>query len=174
MQISNTSSFTDSAKNVIARSYVNGDKWVQQVTITDSDNAAIDVTNYSFDLDVVFGTSSATVGGSSSNPVIVINNLSLVSDDSTFRSHDNVSGSTVTLPGKDISSEVSLADATSGIISIQWPEDLYEGYVPFNTSTDIPVVVGTLRYGNASTPATSTKIDSIRFLQFVRYGATVA
>ena len=173
MRISNINQYQGGANDVVAREYVNGTKTRQQVTIQTGDPLTpLDLTGFSTQLDVTYGTSSITPS-TGRTAGLTINSLSLVTDDSTFRSADSNTDPNVSLTASDMSSIVTITNATQGQLHIQWPNNLFPGYVPFNTNTVSPVVIANLRVSDAATETAATNIYSIRFLLFVRYGVIV-
>ena len=173
MRIQNLNQYLGGANDVVAREYVNGTKRTQDVTITQgaTNPMPLNLSGYTAQLDVVFATAASTA----SRGNLTISSLSMVANDQSFRTADGNTDSMVLLPGKDISSTVTFdADRSTGRVSIAWPGDLYEGYVPFNTDTNTPVAVATLRLANGANEAAASDIYSVRFLLFVRFGAIVA
>ena len=173
MRIQNINQYQGGANDVVAREYVNGTKQTQLVTISTGpagSTTPFDLSGASFQLDVVFATASST----SSRSGININTLSQVANDQSFRTADGNTDTMVALPGKDISSSVTVANATQGQLNIAWPLNLYEGYVPFNTDTNTPVAVATLRIADGSSESSAANVYSVRFLLFVRFGAIVS
>lgn len=154
MRISNISQYAGGANDVVADEYVNGAKMTTSVSLKDEAGTAIDLTGYTYELDVQFAT--ATVSGpSGSANAITVSNMVLTP--------------AATLPAKDISSSVTAPTPTNGTIEVAWPVNLFEGDVPLDAMAAVPVVVGTL-YINDNT--TSNTISTVRFLRFVRFGAS--
>lgn len=155
MRISNISEYAGGADNVVASEYVNGSKHIDTLVLRDSSGSVFDLTDYTYELDVQFGLSDIQAAGRSIN----ITRLILDLDDSGMP----------TLAAKDISSAVSTLVAADGTFTIEWPVDLYEGTVPLDATTNVPVCICTLYINDNES---SNTIRTVRFLRFVRFGAS--
>lgn len=150
MRISNVQEFLGGANNLVADQIVNGAARNVTFTITDDDGMAVDLSGYTVEYDTIQATAPTLTPGRGG--AFTVGSLVLQTG-STPTSNDAL---------------VSVADATNGIINLYIPADYYTGDVGFDSNTNVPCVVGNLRYSNAD--ATTPEIGVIRVLHFIRYG----
>jgi hypothetical protein len=151
MRISNISAFAGGADDVVCTQLVNGSARNWDIDLTDSDGGPLDLTGYSYEFDTVTATGDITPATRGSS--FTLANLTLDS------------GATV----EDRSTLISaVGSPVDGKLRLYLPTNLYTDSVPFDTNTDVPFVVGTIRIHSGDSNPT---ILSIRVLIVIRYGA---
>ncbi|MDA8816997.1 hypothetical protein N9N32_00025 [Alphaproteobacteria bacterium] len=151
MRISNISAFAGGADDVVCTQLVNGSARNWDIDLTDSEGGALDLTGYSYEFDTTTATGDITPATRGSS--FTLANLTLDS------------GATV----EDRSTLISaVGSPVDGKLRLYLPTNLYAGSVPFDTNTDVPFVVGTIRIQSGDSNPT---ILSIRVLIVIRYGA---
>lgn len=151
MRISNIKEYLGGSDDVIAAQIVQGSAKHWVITLADSNNNALDLAGYTFEYDTINATATVTPAGSSN---ITLTDLSVGSNSAVSRD-----------------SLVSVTDTDNGVIDLYLGADYFSGDVPFDTNTEVPVVVGTLRYSDGATEPT---IRSVRTLVVVRYGVVAS
>lgn len=157
MRISNISDYLGTSKNVVATEYVNKAQLRSVLTITDDQTGdPLDLTGFTIRLSASFATAASIeyAQGRAGQTGTSITVGQITAD--------------TALADKDLASAVTITDAANGVVTIEWPENLYEGTVPIDARTDIPVVLAFLFADNA---AGMTK-TIVRFVRFVRYGVS--
>jgi hypothetical protein len=151
MRISNISAFAGGADDVVCTQLVNGSARNWDIDLTDSEGGPLDLTGYSYEFDTVTATGDITPATRGSS--FTLANLTLDS------------GATV----EDRSTLISaVGSPVDGKLRLYLPTNLYTDSVPFDTNTDVPFVVGTIRIHSGDSNPT---ILSIRVLIVIRYGA---
>ncbi len=150
MRLSNFQNVLGGANNLVADQIVNGAARNVTFTVTDSDSMPLDLTGYSLAYDTIQATASTLV------PVRVgvFTVGPLVQEDGAVP--------------VDRDTLVSILDATAGIINLYIPANYYSGTVGFDSNTDVPCVIGNLRYTDTATTNPETSV--IRVLHFIRFG----
>ena len=169
MRISNISDFAGGATAVRYREFVNGEvRTTSGQLLLGPENAqtATNLSSYDFDLYAEYASIMVNVERSRAT----ITELSLVTDDSAFRS----SGTAIMLPRVDLSANVTLDPNDNTRYSILWPSTLYPAAasVPFNanSTTAVPAVIATLYLADNRTADDVTSRYAIRYILPVRYG----
>ena len=156
MRISNFAETLGGATNLVADQIVNGAARNIQLTInqprTDpvATNVPQDLTGYTLEFDTIQGSAGNLTPGRDGG--FVVNDITL--------------DATATPISRD--ANATIADAAAGIINIYIPNDYYTGDVNIDSNTNVPCVIGNLRYTDAS--ATNPIVNVVRVLHFIRYG----
>ncbi len=149
MRISNFASVLGGANTLVADQLVNGAARTIPVRIGSEDNP-VDITGYTLEFDTQ--QASATSLTPARGNAFTVGDL-VIEPGSTPVSRDALA---------------SIADAPNGLIHVYIPVDYYSGTVGFDSNTDVPCVIGNLRYSNGAT--TNPEIGVVRVLHFIRYG----
>ena len=147
MRISNINTFLGGARDIVASQLVQGSARNIAITIRDEDGNPIDITGNTFEFDTIDATATVTPNGSN----FTLADLALV-DGAAAASRDAL---------------VTTTNATAGEVTLYLPTDLFTGTVPFDAVSNVPIVVGTIRW---STGGSTPTIQSIRVLVVIRYG----
>lgn len=151
MRISNISAFAGGADDVVATQLVDGSARNWDIDLTDQNGDPLNLTGYSYEFSTITAKGDITpaIRGSS----FTLENLELDSG----------------AVAVDQSNLLSVVGAvTDGKLRLYLPANLYTGTVPFDTNTQTPFVIGTIRINDGS--ITNPVILSIRVLIVIRYG----